>query len=84
MFNLSITVPAASLASNKFTGFENNSSVTVTIVRGGDLDSDIVVRLKTAQMVGDNAAISEGYAYRKLYVHSIHSYITNILILVHL
>ena len=57
-FNLS-TVPAVSLASNEFTGFENNSSVTVTVVREGDQDSEIVVRLKTVQLVDDNSAIGE-------------------------
>ncbi len=55
-------MPVGSLASNKFTVFENNSSVNVTVMREGDLDSEIVVRLKTAQLVGENAAIGEDYA----------------------
>ncbi len=55
-------MPAVSLASNEFTAFENNSSVTVTVMREGDLDSEIVVKLKTSQLVEENAAIGEGYA----------------------
>ncbi len=47
-----------------FTAFENNSSVNVTVMREGDLDSEIVVKLKTSQLVEDNAAIGEGYANR--------------------
>ncbi len=59
-FNVS-TVPAVSLGSNEFTAFVNNSFVNVTIMREGDLDSEIVVKLKTSQLVEDNAAIGEGY-----------------------
>ncbi len=58
----SATVPAVSLAFNEFTAFENNSSVTVSVMREGDLDSEIVVKLKTAQLVQENAAIGEDYA----------------------
>ncbi len=54
-------MPAVSLGSNEFTAFVNNSFVNVTIMREGDLDSEIVVKLKTSQLVEDNAAIGEGY-----------------------
>ncbi len=52
-------MPAVFLASSEFTGFEENSSVTVTVVREGDQDSEIVVTLKTVQLVHDNSAIGE-------------------------
>ena len=55
-------MPAVSLTSSMFTAFENNSSVNVTVMREGDLDSEIVVKLKTSQLVEDNVAIGEGYA----------------------
>ncbi len=55
-------MPAVSLTSSMFTAFENNSSVNVTVMREGDLNSEIVVKLKTSQLVEDNIAIGEGYA----------------------
>ncbi|XP_064388263.1 uncharacterized protein LOC135336419 isoform X3 [Halichondria panicea] len=53
-----IALPAVSLTSSMFTAFENNSSVNVTVMREGDLDSEIVVKLKTSQLVEDNVAIA--------------------------
>ncbi len=55
-------MPAVSLTSSVFTVFENNNSVNVTVMREGDLDSEVVVKLKTSQLIDDNAAIGEGYA----------------------
>ncbi len=58
------TVPAVSLASKEITVFENNSSVNVTVMREGDMDSEIVVKLKTSQLVEENAAIGEDYSMK--------------------
>ncbi len=54
-------MPAVSLTSSLFTVFENNNSVNVTVMREGDLDSEVVVKLKTSQLIDDNAAIGESY-----------------------
>ena len=48
-----------SLLANKYSVFENTSSVTVTVVRGGDLESTAAVRLQTAQQTTDNPAIGK-------------------------
>ena len=51
-------MPTVSLSASEYSEFENTSSVTVTVVRGGDLDSAAAVRLQTVQLeTVDNPAI---------------------------
>ena len=46
-----------SLSAPEYTEYENTSSVTVTVMRNGDMDSTASVRLQTAQLEIDNPAL---------------------------
>ena len=46
-----------SLSAPEYTEYENTSSVTVTVMRKGDMDSTASVRLQTAQLEMGSVAI---------------------------